>query len=78
LACGSASTNSVLNSKTPKQALKLIAVVVFPTPPFWLAMAIILPMSPFLLSSDDAPFPVDNASDYGGSCALKSIDLSIE
>lgn len=41
-ACGSASTKSVLNSKTAKLAARLIAVVVFPTPPFWLAIPIIL------------------------------------
>ena len=34
LACGSASIINVLNSKAAKLADKLIAVVVFPTPPF--------------------------------------------
>ena len=33
-ACGSASTNKTFFSRTPKLAAKLIAVVVFPTPPF--------------------------------------------
>jgi hypothetical protein len=43
-ACGSASIIKVLNSNTAKAAPKLMAVVVFPTPPFWLAMEIILPI----------------------------------
>ncbi len=36
-ACGSPSTSNVLNSSTAKLAARLIAVVVFPTPPFWFA-----------------------------------------
>ena len=39
-ACGSASTNKVLYSKTAKLAAKFIAEVVLPTPPFWFAIAI--------------------------------------
>src|SRR5665811_1230251 len=39
LACGSASMINVLFSNTAKLAPRLIAVVVFPTPPFWLAIA---------------------------------------
>jgi hypothetical protein len=35
---------NVLNSNTAKAAPRLIAVVVLPTPPFWLAMEIILPI----------------------------------
>src|ERR1700733_3055765 len=42
LACGSASTNNVLYSRTAKLAARFIDDVVFPTPPFWLAKAIIL------------------------------------
>jgi len=37
LACGSASTISVLKSRTARLAARFIAVVVFPTPPFWFA-----------------------------------------
>src|SRR5512141_2983817 len=37
LACGSRSTRSVLFSITEREAARLTAVVVFPTPPFWLA-----------------------------------------
>ena len=44
-ACGSASIRSTFFSKTPKDAARLIEVVVFPTPPFWLAIAIILPIN---------------------------------
>ena len=38
-AWGSASTRSVLRSAVASEAATLTAVVVFPTPPFWLAMA---------------------------------------
>src|SRR6185312_5834859 len=44
LACGSASTSKVLNSSTARAAARLMEVVVFPTPPFWFAIAIIFPM----------------------------------
>ena len=44
LACGSASINKTFFSKTPSDAAKLTEVVVFPTPPFWLAIAMILPI----------------------------------
>jgi len=44
LACGSASTSKVLYSKAARLAARLIAEVVLPTPPFWLATAIIFPM----------------------------------
>lgn len=43
LACGSASTNSVRYSNTAKLAAKLIAVVVFPTPPFGLQLQLFFP-----------------------------------
>jgi hypothetical protein len=36
------STNNVRCASSAKQAARLIAVVVFPTPPFWFAIAIIL------------------------------------
>ena len=39
--CGSPSTSSVLCSATAKLAARLTAVVVFPTPPFWFAIAMI-------------------------------------
>ena len=44
LACGSRSTRSTLRSRAARAAPRLIAVVVFPTPPFWLAMAMTRPM----------------------------------
>src|SRR5262245_3401098 len=37
--CGSASTRSVLWPRRANAAAMLIAVVVFPTPPFWLTIA---------------------------------------
>ena len=45
--CGSMSINNTLLPLCAKQALKLTAVVVLPTPPFWLAIDITLAiMSP--------------------------------
>jgi hypothetical protein len=44
LAWGSASISSTFLSKIARLAAKLIAVVVLPTPPFWLAIATIFPM----------------------------------
>src|ERR1051325_1461925 len=44
LACGSASTSKVFFSSTARLAARLMAVVVFPTPPFWLAIAMIFPI----------------------------------
>src|SRR5271166_1775561 len=45
--CGSQSTSRVLTSAAAKEAARLMAVVVFPTPPFWLATAITRPMIVF-------------------------------
>src|ERR1700730_7674570 len=42
--CGSQSTNSVFTSAAAKDAARLMAVVVLPTPPFWLATAITRPI----------------------------------
>src|SRR5580698_10248807 len=39
LACGSQSTSNTRHSAAASEAAKLIDVVVFPTPPFWFAMA---------------------------------------
>src|SRR5690606_37309206 len=44
LPCGSMSTTGVRRSATARHAPRLIAVVVFPTPPFWFAMAMIRDM----------------------------------
>src|SRR5215831_5925603 len=41
LACGSRSMSSVRLPRRASAAARLMAVVVFPTPPFWLAMATI-------------------------------------
>src|SRR5439155_24396647 len=40
LPCGSASMSSVFRSAVASEAARFTAVVVFPTPPFWLAIAI--------------------------------------
>src|SRR5438067_13942719 len=45
LACGSQSTSSTGTSAAARDAAKLMAVVVLPTPPFWLATAMIFAMS---------------------------------
>src|ERR1700687_5819118 len=47
--CGSQSTSRVLTSAAASEAARLMAVVVLPTPPFWLATAMIRPMILFLL-----------------------------
>jgi len=39
LACGSISTSNTLRPAAARYVARLIAVVVFPTPPFWLAIA---------------------------------------
>jgi hypothetical protein len=41
--CGSMSTNRTRLPRSARQAPRLIAVVVFPTPPFWLTTAITRP-----------------------------------
>src|ERR1700692_4286476 len=46
--CGSQSTRSVLTSAAASEAARLMAVVVLPTPPFWLATAMTRPMILFL------------------------------
>jgi hypothetical protein len=45
-AWGSQSINSVLFSEAAKAADRFIAVVVFPTPPFWLAIQMIRAITP--------------------------------
>ncbi len=42
LPCGSRSTRSVWTPFSASAAARLIAVVVFPTPPFWLAIVMIM------------------------------------
>jgi hypothetical protein len=42
LACGSTSTSRVGRPSSASAAARLMAVVVLPTPPFWLTMAMIL------------------------------------
>src|ERR1700684_130115 len=44
LACGSQSTRRQLSPSRASAAERLIAVVVFPTPPFWFTTAMTLPM----------------------------------
>ncbi len=46
LACGSRSMSSVFRPRMASAAARLTAVVVLPTPPFWLAMATIMRLKP--------------------------------
>src|SRR5919206_1474355 len=50
-ACGSTSASSVLQPASAMQAATLTAVVVFPTPPFWLAIAYTVPMEATTLAT---------------------------
>ncbi len=45
-ACGSRSTRSVFRPRIASAAARLMAVVVFPTPPFWFAMAMAITRAP--------------------------------
>ena len=45
LACGSQSTRRTFNPSSARHAARLMAVVVLPTPPFWLTRPTILPMA---------------------------------
>src|SRR5260370_39789181 len=58
--CGSQSTSSVLTSAAAREAARLTAVVVLPTPPFWLATAMTRPM---------ILFSVCCGSEYANACA---------
>src|SRR5215469_4207935 len=49
--CGSQSTSSVFSFAEASEAARLMAVVVFPTPPFWLATAIMRAIFNFLLEN---------------------------
>ena len=63
--CGSKSIVSTFFPASARQADRLIAVVVLPTPPFWLAIAIILPMFfPFYYTLILCTFPV-NLCNFG-------------
>ena len=44
LDCGSQSTSKVFTSAAANEEARLMAVVVFPTPPFWLATAMTRPI----------------------------------
>src|SRR5215207_714477 len=76
LPCGSMSTTSTLSPLSARYAARLIAVVLFPTPPFWFTMATTVftagilaraprafLLTPYLVASSRAPPP------YGGTPA---------
>src|SRR5207247_5779961 len=54
-ACGSRSTTSARWPASARQAARLIAVVVIPTPPFWVARAKILATRPLSLGQRTLP-----------------------
>src|SRR6266568_3392395 len=54
--CGSTSTSSVGRSAAARDAARFTAVVVLPTPPFWLAMVMILDMGSLACSGRDTRF----------------------
>src|SRR5208282_923800 len=60
--CGSQSTSRVLTSAAAKEAARLMAVVVLPTPPFWLAMAITRAMQLVLSGSRHLHIAVDDTN----------------
>src|SRR6202140_621271 len=63
--CGSQSTRSVLTSAAASEAARLMAVVVLPTPPFWLATAMTRPMILFLCVAGQ-----DMRSDLRNQCQI--------
>src|ERR1700687_4443174 len=63
--CGSQSTRSVLTSAAAREAARLMAVVVLPTPPFWLATAMTRPMILFLCVARQ-----DMRSDFRNQCLI--------
>src|SRR5580698_4109595 len=77
LDCGSQSTSRVLTSAAAREAAKLMAVVVLPTPPFWLATAITRPIK---FTSDDEPLPclggtVFHVEHYFGPQCLRDLNI---
>src|SRR5438552_3978771 len=66
LPCGSPSTNRVRFSAAARLAARFTAVVVLPTPPFWLAIAITRATSAIFreLSRDGRPFFAARATIY--------------
>src|ERR1700681_3889620 len=66
LPCESQSTRRVGCSEAARQAAKLTAVVVLPTPPFWFAQAMILAKC----------FPTRNLANVVPSCKLFHVERS--
>src|SRR5271167_2576021 len=63
--CGSQSTNNVLTSAAASEAARLMAVVVLPTPPFWLATAIMRPIDVLVLRAGYANASAKSMPDSG-------------
>jgi hypothetical protein len=64
LACGSQSTSSVLKDEMANAAERLMAVVVFPTPPFWLAMHIVCTIIIFAYHKNRSLKSIRNLNDF--------------
>src|SRR5271165_20634 len=60
--CGSQSTSSVGAWREARDAARLIAVVVLPTPPFWLVTAMTRAMSPIRRLDREAPWGKEGAA----------------
>ncbi len=67
--CGSMSTRAVRFSAAARQAARFTAVVVFPTPPFWLMNAILLVMG--LTLPERLDLPVDSRATERLQCAAR-------
>src|SRR5665647_1728713 len=78
LACGSRSTSSVFFSITEREAARLTAVVVFPTPPFWLATVRIRanPGPPFS-GTTTVSCTTGGAEDERGKSRARSVVLAL-
>ena len=66
-ACGSASITNTFFSSVANDAAKFMVVVVFPTPPFWLAKAIIFPI---LISLSDCEVTNNWRNSVSHSCNI--------
>src|SRR5262249_40073593 len=74
--CGSQSTSSVLTSAAAKDEARLMAVVVLPTPPFWLATAITRPMSS--LENRESGAEYGELDELGNACFQCNCGESLE
>src|SRR6185312_4767356 len=81
--CGSMSTRSVLCPRRARQAARLMLVVVFPQPPFWLMIATVRIAQPSLVQVPHSPCsrvdlstPMMHPEVLIGSVSLETLGLS--